>query len=344
MYAASFLRQGIAATGEPVQVIATRPAVPAVGMEERLGQEVAWIDPDTAGSFAALRREPPALLFVSGWHPRAFRSLAVDVNRSGGRVVVLVDNRYRGDLRQRLGGLYFRTSLRKYYDHAWVPGASARRLMRAFGMPEDRITTGLYSADTEVFASVRPLSQRPVQFAFVGQFIERKNVRRIRDAFAAFQQAGGAATLVMQGSGPLQSEITPADGLFIERFGEPRRLANLLNQSRAIVLPSIEDHWPLAVHEAAACGCLLILSESVGSIPEFATQANARVVRASRTEDLVEAFRWAVSLSGAALDAAGKVSEDRAAAFSPARWATLFCDLCDRYLPERAGRGGGGSR
>lgn len=342
LYAATVLRSGIAGVDEPVQVIASRPTVPAAGMEARLGQSVAWIDDTEATSFASLGMDVPRLLFVNGWHDGRFRQLAAEVKRVGGRVVIMVDNSYRGDVRQLLGGIYFRAWLRKYYDHAWVPGVSAKRLMQTFGMPAERVTTGLYSADTEVFRSRRPLSSRPLQFAFVGQFIRRKNVSRIRDAFVTFRRGhAGEARLVMQGSGPLQTTIAPAEGLVVEAFGEPDTLATLLNESRALVLPSLIDHWPLVVHEAAACGCLLILSDAVGSIPEFATPTNARVVCASQTKELSAALAWAASLPADELDAGGRASEERAAAFSPARWGMIFRELCARYLPDRTGHPAG---
>ena len=42
-----------------------------------------------------------------------------------------------------------------------------------------------------------------------------------------------------------------------------------MNNSKCLVLPSYEDHWGVVVHEGICSGCLLILSNNVGSKMNF---------------------------------------------------------------------------
>jgi glycosyltransferase involved in cell wall biosynthesis len=52
-------------------------------------------------------------------------------------------------------------------------------------------------------------------------------------------------------------------------FINSKKIAKHLNDAKCLVLPSYEDHWGVVVHEAIRCGCVLILSNSVGSKSEF---------------------------------------------------------------------------
>ena len=333
LYAAAMLRRAFDHFGEHVNVIGTRPHVPAQGMEDVLRQEVTWIvDENVATSFASLAIPVPKVFFVSGWNLPAFNALCREVKRNGGTVVVMVDNCYRGSVRQFVGAIAYRAFFGSLFDHAWVPGESARRLMRSYGVPENKITLGLYSCDSSTFTDRRPIVQRSTRFCFVGQFIERKNPCRVHEAFCRFRAANhGDASLMMYGSGPLRKSLRETDSISVRNFAIPHDLSEALNDSRVLVLTSLVDHWPLVVHEAASCGCLLILSDAIGSIPEFAAKQNARLVRATSITDLINAFYWATRLSAVELTIGSAQSIQRASAFSVDRWAETFRALCLRY-------------
>ena len=334
MYAAAMLRRAFDLWGEEATVIGTKPLVPAQGMDHVLRREVIWLADEYAGtSFGRIGASVPEVLFVSGWTVPAFLSLCREVKRKGGHVVVMVDNCYRGDLRQFVGAIAYRSFLGRLFDHVWVPGQSARRLMRYYGVHEDRITEGLYTCDTSVFTAQKPIGERPPRFTFVGQFSERKNVRRVHEAFRRYHADDGrAASLVMYGSGPLREALPEADALSVHDFASPAHLASAMNESRALVLASLSDHWPLVVHEAASCGCLLILSAAIGSRPELAGDKNAKIIRATSVPELVDAYRWAATLSDADLAAGSEESIRRASMFSLDHWAQTFGILCSRYL------------
>jgi hypothetical protein len=70
------------------------------------------------------------VLIVSGWATPAFNELGRQVRAQGGAVILMIDNRWRGDLRQRLAPIVFNTKYRNWFQAAIVPGKSARRFVR----------------------------------------------------------------------------------------------------------------------------------------------------------------------------------------------------------------------
>lgn len=312
----------IAELGRPCPVVATRPDVPVEGMEEALGQPVHWLEDGKPAAWHELGLDPPSIFFQSGWAEPAFSSLAQQVRRAGGKVVLLMDNNWLGHFRQRvLGAAAFRTIHRNRYDAALVPGKAASRLAAHYGFPRDRIHMGMYGADPAIFAPQAPLAERPKEFLFVGQFIHRKGVLDLCEAFLAHPELASEFRLRLCGSGELRSALPRHQSIVIEDFVQPQELARRYNAARALVLPSREEHWGLVVHEAALCGCGLILSDAVGSAPDLATPDNSLIFGAGDKDALgaalVKASRW----SGTELERIQQASLRIAGEFGPARFA-----------------------
>jgi glycosyltransferase involved in cell wall biosynthesis len=331
LYAAAGIAAAIETSGYDISVIATRPSVPATGMEAALGRSITWIDGHDRVSFRDLGLDVPAIVFISGWATPAFMRLASQARRAGGKVVCMADNSFRGDARQYLGAVVYRFAYRAFYDHAWVPGKSAARLMRFYGVPADRISQGLYTADTSVFKCRTPIENRPLRFVFAGQFIERKNVLRMCSAFLKFcKHDSRPCELHLYGSGPLRDRIPEHPQIHVHPFAAPAGLAAVLNDARCLILPSVIDHWGVVVHEAAACGTLLIVSDATGATEDLCSSSNARVVRAASEGDMVRALQWVASRGDQELVAGSRESVARAAAFSVAKWAATFSSICGR--------------
>ena len=338
LYAASAISTAIRQGHETIHVVATKPEVPLVGLEETLGIPVRWITRDSRCTFSELGLAVPDVIFTAGWSVPAFMRLATEVRRSGGRAVCMADNSFRGDLRQCIGALVYRAFYLNHFNRVWVPGRSAAKLMRFYGVPTQRIDQGLYTCDTDVFRSIRPLKDRPLAFIFVGQLCARKNVGRLCSAFLKFLTLTGMrSTLDLFGSGPLQDQLPRHPAIRIHGFANPERLAMALNESRCLVLPSVLDHWGVVVHEAASCGTLLIVSDTTGSALDLCGPENSRLIQAKNDDDLVNAFVWAASLSPSTLCAASQMSQELASTYSNARWADRIHHICES-LPRNQPR------
>lgn len=331
-YAARLIRAAIDLVGEECIVIGSRPNVPVKGMEDVLGQKVYWVDARRPVRWHDLGLEPPTVYFQSGWSYPAFSSLGREVKVEGGAVVGLSDANWRGDFRQLvLGPLAFRALHRRYFDAMLVPGLQGERLMRYLGAPSDRIRLGMYGADPAIFNGGDALASRSKTFLYVGQLISRKNVLGLARAFLKFAELHPGWTLRITGSGELR-HLMPADPrIIVEDFVQPEQLAERYRQARFFVLPSLKEAWGLVVHEAALCGCALVLSDAIGSGDDLATARNSVRFSAGDQDDLVRALCDAANKDDVWLTTAEAESRELAQRFGPARFAAEVAAVTKAY-------------
>jgi glycosyltransferase involved in cell wall biosynthesis len=278
-YAARLLAAVRQERGQPFPVIGSRPAVPVGGIEEALGWPAHWVDAAQPVSWKELGLPVPKVFFQSGWAYPAFNTLGDEVRVAGGKVCLLMDNNWRGDLRQLVGAPWFRACQRRKFSAVLVPGKSGRRLARWYGMPDEKIFEGMYGADPRLFFNGPPLSERPRRIIFVGQYIERKGCVSLARAFASVAHLLPGWELCMYGSGPLHSAIPAHPQIKVHGFVQPEQLGALYREARIFALPSHAEAWGLVVHEAALSGCQLLLSEAIGSAPDFASSHNSRLFK-----------------------------------------------------------------
>jgi glycosyltransferase involved in cell wall biosynthesis len=332
-YAARLIRAAIDAVGEPCAVIGSRPGVPVEGMEQVLAQPVHWVDAAQPVSWASLGLAPPKVYVQSGWSYPAFSALGKAARAAGAIIIGLSDANWRGDLRQlAMGPLGFRLLHKPHFDAFLTPGIQGARLLRYFGMAPDRIRTGMYGADRALFSPGPPLKTRPREILFVGQFIPRKDVTRLAEAFLRVQPRHPGWTLRLCGSGPLADAIARHPTIRVEPFVQPQDLAARFHGARFLALPSLVEAWGLVVHEATLCGCGLILSTAVGSRDDLASLRNAFSHRPGDGENLAAALSAAMSADDAWLDSAERESQARAAHFGPARFAREIATLTDEVI------------
>ncbi len=295
-------------------------------LEGLVGRRVTWLDPQQRVTWSDLRVEAPAVFFYTGWAYKAFNSLAAEAKRTGSYTVCMVDNSRKSSLRQMVGKWYFRTFIRRNIDRFFVPGQSAKGLLRYFGVPENQIHEGLYGADSEIFFAGPSLAERSNEFAFVGQFIARKGIGRMIEAFGRLRGAGRQFKFVAIGEGPLRQQLLEG-GFQVEPFAGSEVVANLLRKTRFLVLPSSEEHWGVVVHEAALSGCGLILSETVGSCAEFAGSQNSWRFQPGGSNALLEAMRQALDLDEQRQRECRAESLALAKHFGPRRWNQSFEEI-----------------
>lgn len=335
-YGAACLGEAIRVSKASIAVVATRPSVPVTDIEARVGQAIVWIEGDAPCSWDALNLPVPDVFFETGWATPAFNALAREAKGKGAAVVSFVDNAWKGDFRQWLGAARFRMGMRRRFDALWVPGRSGRRFARFLGMPDRAIHEGLYGCDRSVFDNGVPLAGRPRRFLYVGQFIERKGLRELCEAFAEIHREEPEWELVCIGCGPLKNELEETDGVRVLPFMPPEQVAEHMADARFFVLNSREEHWGVVVHEAATAGCGLILAPGVDSRRDLATEGNAIVAASSRALDARRALEEAARKDDAWLERAEAISRRLAESFGPDRWAREFERILEEVRPEGA--------
>jgi glycosyltransferase involved in cell wall biosynthesis len=331
-YAARLLRGALDAIGDDCAVIGSPPTVPVEGMERALRHKVHWVDADRQTTWRALDLEVPDIYFQSGWAYPAFSALGSEVRRNGGHVIGMSDANWRGDWRQVvLGAAAFRLHYRNHFDAMLVPGRQGEQLMRWFGLPRHRVRHGMYGADPDLFGGGPPLADRDPTFLFVGQFIDRKDVLGLAQAFVRIADRHPAWRLSLIGGGEQRSEIPAHPRITIEDFVQPEQLVDRFRAARFFVLPSLKEAWGLVVHEAALCGCGLILSHRIGSGDDLASTANGVRFRAGNVADLARALDEAARFDAGQLAAAEEASRRLACQFGPERFGREAAQLVQSF-------------
>lgn len=296
-YAARCVGALVRATTEEISVVATRPRVPIMGMDALAGCRVVWIGEDDPRRIDEIVGEMPHVIFTSGWGVPLFNRFRDEVHAAGGKVIAMSDNNFQFSIKEILKAIRFRLKIRRHYDGYFVAGKSCAKLLRFYGVAANRIKIGVYAADSSVFNDGGvSILDRPKKIIFVGQLCDRKNPLRLCAAFRAVGAAEKGWSLDLYGCGPLKDRLPQGDGIAVHDFLQPVELAAKYRESRIFCLPSLEEHWGLVVHEAALSGCVLLLSDAIGSRDDFVGKKNGFVFPPADDSAFAAALHRVVSL------------------------------------------------
>jgi glycosyltransferase involved in cell wall biosynthesis len=327
-YAARLIKSFIKTTNEKVSVIGTKPTVPIKGMEDILGQKIVWVNKNEASlTWESLNLPVPSIFIQSGWSIQPFIDLGNEVRSNGGIVIGLSDNNYRGNFRQFLGAIRFRIFLKKKFDGILVPGISAMKLMKYYGMSERCLRIGMYGADPVLFYNLSTLKDRPKNILFVGQFIKRKGILELCNAFMRLSSSHPDWYLQLYGDGRLKKLIPSSPNIIIKDFEQPEQIAGIFRNSRFLILPSIRESWGLVVHEAVSSGCALILSSAVGSIEDLATSKNSIIFKPRNEKGIYDSLKEAVDWKDEQYAEAQKESLFLSREFGPDKFSASLNEL-----------------
>ena len=296
-----------------LQILRTGTSLPIYRNKNLLFKDIKLIDKNQLYNWNDLKLEYPDLLFVSGWSIKAFNYLR-DITKKKNKnikIVLLSDNSFKNNsLRQFLGIIFFKLFIKKKYDYSWVPGYSAKKLMLKLGFNFDKIFDGLYCAQTNIFKNLIKTKDRKKQFLFVGRLNRIKNVKKLIEAFNLLNLTKKNSRLIIVGNGDknLKRLNINKSIKFISHLS-PLKLRKLYNESQFFILPSIEDHWPLVVHEAALCGCFLLLSNEVKNNFEFAKKRNSFIFNPKSSIDISKTLKKSLLLRSKNLQSANYLSE-----------------------------------
>lgn len=283
-----------------------------------------------ADLIAWLKAENPDALYVAGWVDRTYLQ-AVRAFPHLPRIIGL-DNPWTGSLRQRLGAVAYGRSLRSTFTHCWVAGAPQYVFARRLGFTDSRILRYLYCADTARFAEAytrktgRNEKQYPRTLLYVGRYVAYKNPVLLARVFSRLEADGktNGWSLDLVGAGPLKKELEEyaSDSIRIQGFTSPDQLPERMGQAGAFCLPSRNEHWGVVIHEAAAAGLPMVLSDSCGAATEFLLHGyNGWLVPTDDEQALRAGLLRLFSATDAELTGMGQRSAQLAQRISQALWA-----------------------
>lgn len=308
-------------------VLATPSGLPIKGVEEILGRHPKVLHRKERVTWSQLGIETPDVFIHTGWSVPVFNYLGSQVRRNNGLVVSMIDNCWKGTLRQWVGALWYRIFWHRWFWAVIVPGQSGYYFCRILGIKKERIFEGLFGADSNVFPLGPQLSDRPKILIFVGRLISRKGVHELLQAFRIFHQIHPDWVLQVFGQGELLSSLKGVEGIELKSFSGSGEISVAMRQARVLVLPSLEDHWPLVVHEAVISGCAVITSDRVGNRFEFCTPENSLVTSAGDWRSLQKALDSIVLWDDDRWNLAFRKSAELSSKFSPQKFTQTVIKL-----------------
>ena len=331
-----------------------------------------------AAMHAALDALDPDVACVTGWsHCEALAMLSW-ARVHGRPVVVMSESNQHDAVRVGWRELVKRHILRQC-DAALVGGKPQRAYVEALGVHPDRTFIGYDAVDNVFFEAgaaaaradapaVRAKFGLPQRYFLAScRFVEKKNLARLLEAFAAYRAAAGpeAWSLVLLGDGALRPHLeakVAALGLgHAVRFAGFKQYDDLpafYGLAGGFVHVSTVEQWGLVVNEAMASGLPVIVSRTCGCADDLvAHEVNGWLVDpldvadiARRLADLAApgADRAAMGAKGQAIVATygpdrfgdGLLAAVSAAVAAPRRPASAMSSWILNQLAVRSARGG----
>jgi glycosyltransferase involved in cell wall biosynthesis len=231
-----------------------------------------------------IKTKNPNLIFIGGW-TNEFIKIARIAKKNSSKVVLMMDNSKKKNLRQFFGKIYFNFFYKKNINYYWVPGKSSKKLLNYFGISNKFIFTNLYNVNEKIFYNFN-FKNRNNNIVYVGQLIIRKNINLLVNVFKKINLKLKKTKLIFITNTKQNNFNLKNKNIIVKKNLSPTQIAKVLNKVKYFVMLSKEDHWPLAVLEAACCGCFLFLSNKVGNCTDF-TNNNNSLIFDSFNENLI---------------------------------------------------------
>ncbi|MGP8214363.1 MAG: glycosyltransferase family 4 protein [Bacteroidia bacterium] len=276
----------------------------------------------------------PDFIYCSGWMDNDYLVVARDYKKKI-PVVIGLDTKWEGTLRQRLACVLSRVTIRNVFSHCWVPGQMQKKYALKLGFGEDKIMTGYYSADTDYFKSLGEKASSikqthyPHKLIYAGRYYEFKGIKDLWEAFIQWQnETNSDWELWCLGTGDIKPVIHPK----IKHFGfvQPKDIEPYMMATGVFIMPSRFEPWGVVLHEFAAARFPLICSDEAGAAEAFLRDGeNGYIYPAGDVEKLKQCITRITSLTDSTLLKMGDKSAELALKITTDTWAKTLMSLVE---------------
>jgi glycosyltransferase involved in cell wall biosynthesis len=272
-------------------------------------------------------------LVCSGWIDKGYLQ-AISMSKLRIPRAVIIDNLWVGNFKQTVFSFLARFIRNRYFTHAWVAGKSQREFALKLGFRSAAVQRGFYTADVDAFNShydnhVSQSKKIPRAFIFVGRYLPHKGIYDLWEAFIeAKDETKSDWKLVCIGTGEDFDKRVEHDDIIHLGFKQPEELLKEMRDTGVFILPSHFEPWGVVVHEFAAAGFPMLLSDKVGAASQFLEIGeNGFLFKAADRGDLRSKLISFMNLDEARLRVMSEYSHSLAASNSPEIWVRTLCDL-----------------
>jgi len=275
----------------------------------------------------------PDKILCSGWVDKGYLKVCRELKRST-ITILAMDNHWRGSLKQQVAALLAHYTIKPYFDHAFVPGTPQTLFARKLGFNPSQITSGFYTADTlkfnqknqegEKYTGVKKIKR----FLFLGRYVSHKGIFDLWDAFSKFRVDHPNWELWCVGTGEEFENRVESEGIKHFGFVQPDDLFPILEECNVYILPSHFEPWGVSVHEMAAAGFPMLLSDKIGSKEVFLKEGeNGLVFKAGNSTSLLDAMCSMADKSEIQLKEMSAISNDLGMSVTPKKWVDSLLSI-----------------
>lgn len=269
----------------------------------------------------------PDLIFVAGWMDKDYLKIIHTFDK---RIPIVcgLDNPWKGSLKQHLATLLSPFTIQSYFTHVWCAGIQQYEYARKLGFKQEQILLGLYSANTELFTH-NNISIRQKQIIYAGRLLNWKGIKELYNAFTQLQEEQFPEwRLLFVGRGEMRESLPETDNVNIIDFVQPSELVNLFSKSSIFCLPSWQEHWGVVVHEAAAAGLPILVSNGVGAGTAFVKNGyNGYIFKAKDEASLKYYLKKLMEKKDEELLKMGNNSMELSRQITPEIWASTLMSV-----------------
>jgi glycosyltransferase involved in cell wall biosynthesis len=269
------------------------------------------------------------LVFCGGWADPVY--LKAVKARKEAMALLAFDNQWQGNMKQRAASIYARFFLSPNFDFAFVPGIEQREFAERMGFKQ--ISLGVYSCDYEVFNGIyhkreQVYSGAERRLVYVGRYAGEKYFQELCEVFCELYEEGFSQwELHAAGTGPLWDQRKQHQAIRHYGFLQPSELREFMHQGHAFVLPSIFEPWGVVVHEFAAAGYPMVISNRVGARTAFLEEGkNGFLFTSGSRMALKDALRKLLSCSENQLRNMSAHSHLLASSITPELWSKTIAE------------------
>jgi glycosyltransferase involved in cell wall biosynthesis len=313
------------------------PYLPSTSLENIRFHRSSGFTPQSLCAFVATLQ--PDLVYTSGWQDKGYRPALQKLKSLGTPVVMGLDSQWTGSLRQQVGARVIKHFFKeRYFSYAWVPGPLQYECAARLGFKHSEIISHLLTGNTQIFSQAalaldqQKVEQYPKQFLYVGRLTEPKGINTLIAAYRKYKDIyKGSWGLTCVGNGSLEQALRQHADIVVEPFVEQVTLVEHALHAGALVVPSRYEPWGVVVHEFAAAGLPLVLSDKVGAKQQLLIEGlNGYEFEAGSIDGLAQAMRATSSQSDERLLGMSRHSQQLSLSLSPEIATASFVSVLSR--------------
>jgi len=201
---------------------------------------------------------------------------------------------------------------------------------KKLGFSDTKIVSPVYSANVSVF-NTKELTldgfEKRKDILFVGRFVKVKGLHLLVEAWQKVEHKNGSK-LILVGSGNLLDHYSLPDDIEIHPFSNQQELLKLSDRCKGFVLPSVYEPWGVVIHEFAAAGLPLIVSNACGAVHHLViNNYNGYIIKPNDVNAIKTAISKLLSLETTQLLEMGKNSRKLSQSIYPEKVAAAILSV-----------------